>query len=229
MQLLDENALESSSVVANCRMNRERVAVGTNSYEEELRCDPIDFLMRRLEVQGAAAWLDLCCGRGRALIDAARHFVSGGITGVTLRGVDLVDVLDAIPETAPFLCLESSSLHTWSSKQEYDLITCVHGMHYVGDKLGLIERAASWLAADGKFLANLDLANLRRADGRALGRHVTKQLRASGASYESRHHLISCDGPTQLSFGCRFIGADDTVGSNYSGEHAADSYYEVGS
>ena len=48
MKLLDDSSLERSSVVANSRMNRERVAVGTNSYEKELGLDPIAVLADRL-------------------------------------------------------------------------------------------------------------------------------------------------------------------------------------
>jgi hypothetical protein len=47
----------------------------------------------------------------------------------------------------------------------FDLITCVHGLHYVCDKLGLIARAASWLVEDGRFVANLALDNLRFSGG----------------------------------------------------------------
>ena len=39
-----------------------------------------------------------------------------------------------------------ASLATWRPERAYDLITCVHGLHYIGDKLGLVARAASWLA-----------------------------------------------------------------------------------
>ncbi|WP_232837191.1 class I SAM-dependent methyltransferase [Lentzea terrae] len=46
-----------------------------------------------------------------------------------------------------------------------DLVTCVHGLHYVGDKLGLLVRAASWLVPGGRFVANFDVAGVRRADG----------------------------------------------------------------
>ena len=67
------------------------------------------------------------------------------------------------------LRLVEASLSTWRPDRPFDLITCVHGLHYVGDKLGLIARAASWLAEDGLFVASLDLANLKLADGRAAG------------------------------------------------------------
>ena len=36
-----------------------------------------------------------------------------------------------------------ASLAAWRPERTFGLITCVHGLHYVGDKLGLISRAAS--------------------------------------------------------------------------------------
>jgi hypothetical protein len=63
-----------------------------------------------------------------------------------------------------------ASLTTWRPDRAFDLITCVHWLHYVGDKLGLIARAASWLADAGLFVGHLDLANLKLADGRGAGR-----------------------------------------------------------
>src|SRR5262245_13419829 len=68
-KLLKSDALELSGIVANSAMNRERVCVGKNSYARELSFDPLDLLKSRLETQGQAAWLDLCCGRGRAFLD----------------------------------------------------------------------------------------------------------------------------------------------------------------
>ena len=50
------------------------------------------------------------------------------------------------------LRLVEASLSAWRPDRSFDLITCVHGLHYVGDKLGLVARAASWLAEDGLFV-----------------------------------------------------------------------------
>ena len=72
MNLLDDDSLEQSAVVANCRMNRERVLVGANGYDKELGLNPMTFLRERLASGGQAAWLDLCCGSGKALIEAGR-------------------------------------------------------------------------------------------------------------------------------------------------------------
>ncbi len=77
------------------------------------------------------------------------------------------------------LRLVEASLSTWRPDRTFDLITCVHGLHYVGDKLGLIGHAASWLAADGLFVANLDLHNLKIGDGNHI-RRITVALRRAG-------------------------------------------------
>ena len=70
--LLDDAALEASAVVANCAMNRERQLAGVNSYARELGFNPFDLLTSVIAGGSGgetrtAAWLDLCCGTGRAL------------------------------------------------------------------------------------------------------------------------------------------------------------------
>jgi trans-aconitate methyltransferase len=228
MPLLDNASLERSSVVANSRMNRERRAVGVNSYEKELRVDPIAFLTDRLTKKGSASWLDLCCGRGCALIDAANHF-RGRCTArqLTLHGIDLVGRFDTVPDDAAFLQLESASLHRWTPPRKYDLITCVHGLHYIGDKLRLVERAVTWLTVDGTLVANLDLANLRLADSTPLRTKIKRRFRDCGLAYDGRRHVLSCVGSKPVSLGFRFVGADDKAGPNYSGQEAVDSHYEA--
>ena len=49
--LLDDKRLESSSVVANSMMNRQRRCLGGNSYQKELSFNPIEFLSARLSQQ----------------------------------------------------------------------------------------------------------------------------------------------------------------------------------
>jgi hypothetical protein len=66
MNLLDDETLERSAIVANCRMNRERALVGSNGYDKELGLNPLDLLRERSASGRRAAWLDLCCGTGRA-------------------------------------------------------------------------------------------------------------------------------------------------------------------
>ena len=48
MNLLGDDILERSAVVANCRMNRERNLVGSNGYDKELGLNPLDFLRERV-------------------------------------------------------------------------------------------------------------------------------------------------------------------------------------
>ena len=227
MKHLDNVSLERSSVVANSRMNRERGAVGVNSYEKDLGIDVIACLTDRLNASHSASWLDACCGRGRALIDTAQALRNSALRrNVALHGIDLVDAFDEVPTEIDFLQLESASLHQWEPTRQYDLITCVHGLHYLGDKLSFIERAAGWLTEEGKLLVNLDLANLRLTNDQPLARRIVKRFRECGFDYQPRRHLLSCVGNKSPSFGYRYIGADDTAGPNYSGQEVVDSYYE---
>ena len=227
MKLLDNESLEQTSIVANSLMNRLRGAVGVNSYERELRLNPLEFLAQSLATTGSARWLDICCGSGQALIDASRYFQSrGGNIGLLLQGVDLVDQFAEIPPGQNFLRLERASVHDWQTSHKYDLITCVHGLHYLGDKLGILEKSAPWLAPAGLFLASLDLGNLRHADGKPLGRSILKRFRQVGLQFDSRKHLLSCAGAKSFRLGYRYLGADSTAGPNYSRQDAVDSYYE---
>ncbi|MEU7729312.1 class I SAM-dependent methyltransferase [Streptomyces sp. NPDC040724] len=155
--LLPAHELERTSVVANSTMNRERGLAGVNSYARELGLDPVAHLTAR---SATPSWLDLCSGEGRALREARSRLPAGAV----LTGVDLVGPLAPAPAPAGPELL-TASVADWSPYRTYDLITCVHGLHYVGDQLGLLARAASWLAADGLLVAHLDPASLRGADG----------------------------------------------------------------
>ena len=79
MKLLSDDALEQSTVAANCRMNRERRLTGSNGYARELGFNPLDFLTDRLAHRQGASWLDLCCGTGRALVEAAERLGAAGL------------------------------------------------------------------------------------------------------------------------------------------------------
>src|SRR6516165_1490821 len=87
--LLSDHELERSSIVANCRMNRERDLAGSNGYDRELGFNPLDFLRGRAADGRETAWLDLCCGTGQALIQAA-GLVHAERLDVEIVGVDLV-------------------------------------------------------------------------------------------------------------------------------------------
>ncbi|NKZ05934.1 class I SAM-dependent methyltransferase [Actinomadura latina] len=204
---MDETALRNSSVVANCAMNRERTLKG---YARELGIDVL--------AEAGARWVDLCCGTARALTEAAT-----ANPGMEISGVDLVDHFAPAP---PSVQLITASVTTWVPDAPADLITCVHGLHYVGDKLGVLTRAASWLTEDGLLIANFDARSVRLPDGSPAGRHLTTALRRNGFTYDSRRHRISLRGNRAIALPYRYLGADDRAGPNYTGQPAVDSFYE---
>jgi SAM-dependent methyltransferase len=226
MNLLDDESLERSAVVANSTMNRQRGLAGVNSYEKELGFNPVELLTNSIRNRGAAAWLDLCCGQGKALIEAAKFFAqSNSSDKVTLVGIDLVDAFDPVPAELTNTRLIAASLHRWRPNRSFDLITCVHGLHYIGDKLGLIERAANWLTPEGTFVAHLDLANVRGADGSPFNRRLLGRFLKLGLHYNRRRRILTCAGRNTFNFGLRFVGADENAGPNFTRQDAVDSYY----
>jgi SAM-dependent methyltransferase len=227
MKLLSDDGLERSAIVANCRMNRERNLTGSNGYSKEVGFNPLEYLLGRISPDRPIAWLDLCCGTGTALIEAARISHSKGMD-IEIVGVDLVRMFHRPDPTLSHLRLVESSLRTWRPDHDFDLITCVHGLHYVGDKLRLVAGAASWLADDGLFVANLDSKNLKLGDGRAGGRKIVSDLRRAGLDYDSRKRLLVCHGRKIVSLPYQYLGADDGAGPNYTGQPAVDSYYQPG-
>jgi len=125
------------------------------------------------------------------------------------------------------LRLVEASLRTWRPEGQFDLITSVHGLHYVGDKLGLIARAASWLVEDGLFVANLALENVKVADVPESVRKLVVELRHAGLEFDRRRRLVTCRGRAELALPFRYLGADDRAGPNYTGQPAVDSHYEI--
>ena len=225
-RLLNCDDLTNSDVVANAAMNRGRNLAGINSYEKELGFNPADFLQQQLQEHQKVAWLDLCCGSGRALIQGAQLWQRRGLTApITLVGIDLVPMFDPVPAEYNFLHLEASSLALFLPRQHFDLITCVHGLHYVGDKLGVIQKAAGWLRQDGLFVAHLDYSNLRLDNSKNARVAIGKILRRAGFVYQSRHHRLVRRGNGTISLPYRYLGADDQAGPNYTRQPAVDSYY----
>lgn len=213
-------------MVANSAMNRERVCTGGNSYTKELSLNPVDFLRPRLKSQEHVAWLDLCCGTGKALIEAARILSEDvGESDLSIIGIDLVGMFYPIPSGLSVLQMQESSVLDWQLEYPFDLITCVHGLHYIGDKLDLIQRATSWLKEGGFFVANLDPSNLKFAGGDTAGRKMIRELKRYGVEYNGRKHLITCGGRREIKLGYEYLGADDQAGANYTGQAAVDSYY----
>jgi SAM-dependent methyltransferase len=226
MRLLSDEELERSWTVANSAMNRDRGLIGPNSYAKELGFNPLDFLREHLMVNGDAAWLDLCCGNGRALREAANELTRHGAERLPqLVGIDLVATWPGLPPELPFVSLRAASLHAWRPARSFNLITCVHGLHYLGDKLSLIERAARWLSPGGRFVAHLDLGNLRLRNGKSMSRPVLARFRQNGLKYNRRRLLLVADGPRAVHFGYSYLGADADAGPNATGQCAVNSYY----
>jgi SAM-dependent methyltransferase len=226
MMLIDDEQLERSAVVANCRMNRERNLDGSNGYEKELGFSPLEFLKERIKHRQKPAWLDLCCGTGRALIQASQRLDSEELSErLAIVGIDLVGMFDAMPKDPTSLTLEVGSIRTWRPSREFDLITCVHGFHYVGDKLGMIAKARSCLADDGLFVASFDLQALRLGHGGISSRRFASSLRKAGYVLDRRRHLITARGKSMTTFPYEYLGADDQAGPNYTGQPAVNSHY----
>ncbi len=226
MRRLDLRTLEDSPTVANCLMNRERRIRGGNGYARDLGFDVVERLIEEAESRSVVRWLDLCCGSARALFEARALLTAAGVGGrVVVRGVDLVDAFyPGDPRFLPDLCV--ASLHDWAPIDDYDLITCVHGLHYVGDKLALVGRIARWLTTDGRFVGHVDLANIA-LEGASAHRRVPTWLRQAGAAYEARRRHIVIPGRRELDFPVEFVGADDRAGPNYTGQPAVTSHYRV--
>ncbi|MCF6406749.1 class I SAM-dependent methyltransferase [Chitinophaga filiformis] len=227
MELLTESALIWSPVVANNRMNRKRIASGVNSYEKDLKFSPGPYLNKRLEAQGHAKWLDLCCGEGNALLQYASEVAGKNLQErITLKGIDLVDQFQSIPPTVSCLQFETRSLVDWEDQDQYDLITCVHGLHYVGDKLKVIVKGLKAINSQGILIANLDLNNIK-IEGDQKGNYLKKLFKENEIDYSARTRLIRCEGPRYIDFNLDYKGADDKAGPNYTGQAAVDSYYSI--
>src|SRR5215218_2953898 len=106
---LTDAQLESSCVVANCRMNRERELTGGNGYQRELGLHPLDFLRARCP---PAHWLELCCGTGRGLLQADSLLQAH--EDVRIVGVDLHEMFWP-GERSSRLRLIAASLHAWDT------------------------------------------------------------------------------------------------------------------
>jgi ubiquinone/menaquinone biosynthesis C-methylase UbiE len=168
-ELIPEAQLEATSVVVNNAMNRERGLRGRNSYARDLGFDPIEWLQARVERSGAGmSWLDVCCGSGRALLEARTiaHNDSRLVSALTITGLDLEAPVERStrPSASVPITFEASSIRDWQPSRQYDLVTSVHGLHYVGDKLHALSSIARWMTTEGHFAANFDVASVVIAD-----------------------------------------------------------------
>ena len=228
MTLPRADELLSSPVVANATMNRGRGLGGVNSYERELRFSITDFLAERVRERGKAVWYDACCGQGRALVEAGTQFAEMAWgRQIEIVGVDLMGMFT--PEQVPGVTLIAAEVAAFRLDQPADLITCVHGLHYLGDKLGFLQHAYAMLALDGLFLGHLDAKNVHAVDGgppiwRQAARHAAK----SGVALDFKSHVLCIkrtDAP--LGFGVTYQGATVSEQPNYTGITVIDSWYAV--
>jgi SAM-dependent methyltransferase len=224
--VIDDEKLAASSVVANCSMNRDRGLTGRDGYARVLGLDLMDVLASRLATPGPVVrWLDLCCGRGNALLETVSLLRERGLADrLRVVGVDLVShFADAPPAEVRFV---TAPVTEWRPADHVDLITCVHGLHYVGDKLGVLAATASWLTADGELAANFDATGVRSAGGDPLGPRLTKALREAGFDYDGRARRIRRHGQADVRLPFHYLGADDRAGPNYTGQPAVHSHYD---
>jgi SAM-dependent methyltransferase len=229
--LLNREKLLVSGVVANNRMNRERVCLGKNSYRKELSFDPVEFLKGRLKNNEFVSWLDICCGEGRALIEAATLFADQAIgenltNNLRIIGIDLAGMFQEYSSKLNHLRLLEMSIEAFEPVQEFDLITCVHGLHYLGDKLSVIQKVARSLKPDGVFLGNLELQNLKLAGKDNANRTFLNFLRKQRFSFDHRKHLLSLNDPSNFVLPFTYLGADEKAGPNSTGQPVVDSYYK---
>ncbi|MCE3225824.1 MAG: hypothetical protein K0S32_375 [Bacteroidetes bacterium] len=225
MPLLPENKLIWSPIVANSRMNRARNSSGINSYEQELKFKPEDYLEELIKKTGKAAWLDICCGEGKALIQTARYLSTKKLTNKChFLGIDLLDTFPEVDKEISFLKFKSVPVNEWVPDQKYDLITCIHGLHYLGDKLKAIETVVSALTPSGLFIANLDLNNIR-IDKKDSSSILKKSFKENGFVYNPRQKLLQKRGTANVHFSLNYLGADDAHGPNYTGQDSVASYY----
>ena len=225
-KLKDKEALEWSSVVANNSMNRKRIAFGVNSYEKEIKLDPIKYLISKY-TDRKLSWLDLCCGEGNALIQSAKFIKENKHENkIGLEGIDLVSYFSEYSGYEDILQLEEKNLENWIPTKKYDLITCVHGLHYIGNKIGLLEKISTTLTGEGKFIGNFSLENIRIQGVENSEKMLRKIFKESGLTYNARTKIIKLTEPISIASMFKYLGADDQVGPNYTGQSVVDSIYE---
>jgi ubiquinone/menaquinone biosynthesis C-methylase UbiE len=225
-KLLNEAELEWSAVVANNSMNRERKATGVNSYEKDIKLNPLQFIQSRKN-QNTIQWLDLCCGKGNALIEVAKTLQNTDLEAKTyLTGIDLVDYF-ADKKDLKNLTFQTLNLTQWHPDTAYDLITIVHGLHYVGDKIGLIVKAASALKKDGVLTANMDIKNIQIKGCYNKEKTLKSFFKVAQIEYNDRTKMVKIVGAKTIENPFLFEGADDTVGINYTGQRVVDSIYKI--
>jgi len=227
MEIKDDQTLGWSPIVANNRMNRERVAIGVNSYEQDLKLNIIEYIESNNK-QGNFRWMDLCCGKANALIQVSKHFTQKKqIPKIYFEGIDLVNFFN--PQYKKYddiLRITQMNLSNWNPAEQYDLITIVHGLHYVGNKLELIIKASNALKTDGLFIGNLDLQNIKLLGNSNQQSALKKYFKEEAIVYDAKSKLLSVQGNKVVNSRFKYVGSNDKAGPNYTGQNAVDSIYK---
>ncbi len=229
-KLKNDDELQWSAIVANNSMNRKRKATGVNSYEKDLKLDPIIFLSEKLLESNLekVKWLDICCGEGNALIQTAQFFqFNNQASKVELMGVDLVNYFSDYNDSLNnFLTLKDENISTWNSATKFDLITVVHGFHYIGDKIGTIEKLMKNLKPNGLLIGNLALNNIIINNVNNSSTEIKRYFKKNNIIYNSRTKILKIEGARMIENRYEYLGANDQAGPNYTGQAVVNSMYK---
>lgn len=179
-------------------MNRFRRLRGANSYESELGADPLALL------PPGGAWLDVGCGNGVAVREAAR-----ARPDVTIVAMDLEPGFVA-PATPPNLAFfQGDAARLPLDGPRFDLVTAVHVLHFIDDKQAALAAWAALRKPGAPLYANLDPHDVWRGEGWA------DAARETGAQLVLRAPVV---------WGT-FLSARDAAGTNRQGVRSRQSLY----
>lgn len=231
MKLKDDKSLEYSSTVANNKMNRQRQLIGINSYEEDLQYDIVAFLEAKfIQVNRPIRWLDVCCGEGRALLQASQLFATFiEEERLKITGLDLVNYFHPKLQQVEGVDLYVSPINTWQTSHSFDLITVVHGFHYIGDKLATFCKLGLLMEEKGLLLANFDTESIAIKNIGQSHFDLKKALKLQGIYYDNQNKILRCEGSKNLNFPLLYQGGDDTNYTTYTGMKGVKSYYSFDS
>lgn len=126
-------------------MNRFRRLRGPNSYATELGVEPLALLPH------GGVWLDVGCGIGTAVREAARERPDLRIVALDLEAGF---VAPTTPPNLRFIQADATRLPV--TAMLFDLVTAVHLLHFIDDKQAALNAWFHTLKPEGRLLANLD-------------------------------------------------------------------------
>lgn len=126
-------------------MNRWRRLRGSNSYATELGVDPLALLPQ------GGAWLDIGCGNGVAVREAATERPD-----LTIVAFDLEPGFVAPHTPSNLLLMQADAGRLPLLGRCFDLVTAAHVLHFIDDKQQALDEWAAVLKPAGRLFANLD-------------------------------------------------------------------------